>query len=430
MAKMSLEKNEIEVVIPVEFKELFNTYWRVLLYYGGRGSTKSHSVARSLLLRGRKETKRILCGRELQNSIEDSSYQLLVDLIRLYKFDDYVVTKTSIINKITHSNFIFKGLKKGTTQSVKSLEGIDIAWIEEAQSISQESLDILSPTVRKDGSQLIFTFNRQTEQDPVYQKYIATEEPMERVFHKMVNYDVAIRMGVFPEVLRLEMEYDKANDPEMYAHKWLGQPVSQSDEAILSRTAVLGAMERDIEAVGAIEVGADIARMGNDRTEFVKRKGLKEIARKTYKHLRTTEVCDKLEDFVDQDKTILLKIDDTGVGGGVTDEMIKRGYNVLAVNFGAKPKDKDKYPNLISEAWFYMREIVDEIDLLNDSDLLMELSTREWVMDSKGRRGVESKDSYKKRGNRSPDKADATILCFYTPRIKQVRTFAEKPSIF
>ena len=95
--------------------------------------------------------------------------------------------------------------------------------------------------------------------------------------------------------------------------------------------------------------------------------------------------------------------------------MIARGYNVIPINFGAKASNSDKYPNLISEAWFYLQSIIDQISITNDKDLLVELSNREWKMDSKGRRGVESKDDYKKRGFRSPDLADATILCFYTP---------------
>ena len=87
----------------------------------------------------------------------------------------------------------------------------------------------------------------------------------------------------------------------------------------------------------------------------------------------------------------------------------------MPVNFGSSARDKDKYPNLISEAWFYLQSIMDKISLLHDKDLLTELSSRQWKMDARGRRGVESKDDYKKRGYRSPDLADATILAFYTP---------------
>lgn len=124
-------------------------------------------------------------------------------------------------------------------------------------------------------------------------------------------------------------------------------------------------------------------------------------------------MCDLLENFAGNNKDILIKIDDTGVGGGVTDEMLKRGYNILAVNFGSRSTDPDKYPNKISEMWFYLASIIEQIKIINDKDLLRELTTREWQMDNKGRRGVESKEQYKKRGYRSPDLADALILAFY-----------------
>src|SRR5690606_5259852 len=123
--------------------------------------------------------------------------------------------------------------------------------------------------------------------------------------------------------------------------------------------------------------------------------------------LRLTDLADQLEAFIDHDKTILLKVDDTGVGGGLTDIMLQRQYNVMAINFGAAAVDKDKYTNYISEAWFYMATIMDQIELPNDRDLLNELTTRQWKQDSRGRRAVEGKQEYKKRGFRSPDLADA-----------------------
>lgn len=409
-------KQKIKIQIPTEFRELFNPNWRYIVYYGGRGSLKSHSVARALLLRGRQKKLRILCTRELQKSIKDSVHKLLSDLINQYELYDYEILKDSITNAITGTEFVFTGIRNNVLE-IKSMEGIDICWVEEAQSITDNSLDILTPTIRKPGSQLIFTFNRLTELDPVYVRYVVRKPPKCHV--QQVNYDIAEKLGWLPDVLKLEVEEDKKY-PDIFAHKWLGQPISQADDAIISRNAILEAMDRDITDEGAIEIGVDVARMGNDRTELVKRKGLKEIARETYDKLRTTEVCDKTEVFCNYDKSILIKIDDTGVGGGVTDEMIKRGYNIMPINFGAKPNDSDKYPNLISEAWFYMAEIVDDISLKKDNDLLMELSNRKWVMDSRGRRGVESKESYKKRGYRSPDKADATILCFYTPIVHKL----------
>lgn len=404
-----------KILIPTEYERLFDNDWRNALVEGGRFSLKSHTVARYLLIRASMAKTRIFCGREFQNSISDSSHQLLADLIDEYSLTFFNVTRDSIINTKNGSDFLFRGIRHNA-QSIKSIEGIDIAWIEEAQAITKESIDILTPTVRKPGSQLIWTMNRTLELDPIYEMLVM--KPRADTLHLKINYDVAEKYGWLPKEIKAEIEHDKLNNPEIYQHKWLGQPLSQADTAIVGRTSVMNAMQRTVSDDGAIEVGADIARMGNDRTEFVKRKGLKEIDRKTYTKLRTTEVCDKLEEFVNNDRSILIKVDDTGVGGGVTDEMMRRGYNVMPINFGAKATDVDKYPNLISEAWFYMQTIMDSIQLKMDADLLMELSTRQWVMDSKGRRGVESKDSYKKRGYRSPDKADATILCFYTPAVK------------
>lgn len=411
-----LSNEEVEVKFLSVFKELFNESWRNILYYGGRGSGKSQHVALALILRGRQKKLRILCTREIQKTIADSVHKLLKDIIDNYKFTDYVVTDKTIRNSITGTEFIFSGLRHNVNE-IKSMEGIDICWVEEAQSISEGSLEVLAPTIRKTGSQLVFTFNRLNELDPVYVRYIMNEPA--QTFSRKVNYDVLEREGMLPDALKLEMEADKKN-PNTFAHVWMGEPMGQAENAIIGRTAVLEAMQREVDDDGAIEIGVDVARMGSDRTVLKKRKGHKLIGTRSYTKLRTTEVCDKVEDFAGYDKKVLIKIDDTGVGGGVTDEMMKRGYNVMAINFGAKPDDPDKYPNLISEAWFYLAEIIDQVQLDLDDGLLMELSTRQWVMDSKGRRGVESKDVYKKRGFRSPDKADATILCFYTPHPKTV----------
>lgn len=415
-----------EITLAKAYKPLFDTKWRHIVFHGGRSSGKSTATAYALLLRGRQSKLRILCTREFQNSIRDSVHKLLADIIDRHGFTDYEVQRETIINKLTGTEFIFKGLRKDS-QAIKSLEGIDIAWTEEAQTISKSSIDILIPTIRKDGSQLIWTFNRIHELDPVYVELCLN--PNEDTYVAQVNSDTLEEIGQLPQVMIDEREKMKRNEPALYAHVWLGQPLAQGENSIIGREAILEAMEREVDDDGAIEVGVDVARMGNDRTEFVMRKGLREIARQTFTKLRTTEVCDRLESFVEYDKEVLLKVDDTGVGGGVTDEMMKRGYNVMAINFGAKASDPDKYPNLISEAWFHMASIMDTISLHRDNDLLMELSSRKWVMDSKGKRGVESKDSYKKKGYRSPDKADATILCFYTPEVK-VTQWATADDIF
>ena len=209
------------IEIPLEFKRLFDTDWREAAVYGGRYSLKSHTAARVLLLRARSAKVRVACFREFQNSISESSHQLLSDLIDMYEMTDFKVTDNAIINTVTGSDFLFKGLRHNE-QSIKSLEGIDIAWVEEAQTISSRSLEVLTPTIRKPGSQIIYTYNRLLEEDPVHTRLVIEGRPNTLVIH--VNYDVALKRGWMPEVIRLEMEDDKVNRPNLYRYKWLGEP--------------------------------------------------------------------------------------------------------------------------------------------------------------------------------------------------------------
>lgn len=405
----------VKIQIPTEYKPLFDTWWRHALVEGGRYSLKSHTIARRLLIRARQEKRRVGCFREFQNSIADSSHALLSDLIEKYELTDFRVTKDGIINTETGSDFIFKGLRHNA-QSVKSIEGMDDAWVEEAQTISKDSIDILVPTVRKPGSQIIWSMNRTTELDPIYE--MLAMHPREDTLHLHINYDVAEKYGWLPKEIKAEIEFDRLNNIDLYNHKWLGQPLGQAEQSIIGRDSILAAMQREIEGDGIEEVGVDVARMGNDRSVFWKRKGLKTTQTDTHTKLRLTDLADKLEEFVNSDHQMLIKIDDTGVGGGLTDIMIERGYNIMPINFGGEPVDKDKYPNWISEAWFHMAEIMPEAQLPMDKDLLQELSTRQWKQDNKGKRGVEGKADYKKRGFRSPDMADACIICYYTPPAK------------
>jgi len=209
--------------IPVEYKRLFDDDWREAAIYGGRNSLKSHTVARFLLIRARQRKTRVGCFREFQNSIAESSHQLLKDLIEKYHLNDFEVTNNAIINKLNGSDFIFKGLWHNE-QSIKSIEGIDIAWVEEAQTVSANSIEVLTPTVRKPGSKLIYTYNRLFEDDPVHQRLVIEGRPNTLVIN--VNYDVALKYGWMPEVLRLEMEDDRERRPALFKHKWLGEPNS------------------------------------------------------------------------------------------------------------------------------------------------------------------------------------------------------------
>lgn len=222
--------------IPTEFERLFDRDWREAAVYGGRFSLKSHTVARILLIRARQEKTRVACFRELQNSIADSSHQLLSDLIKKYNLHEFTVTDKGIFNEINGSDFLFKGLHRNE-QSVKSMEGIDIAWVEEAQTVTTSSIEVLTPTVRKDGSQIIYTYNRLDEDDPVHVRLVIEGRPNTLVIN--ANYDVALKYGWMPEEIRLEMEDDKARRPDLFKHKWLGEPLELLESRIYKDWAII-----------------------------------------------------------------------------------------------------------------------------------------------------------------------------------------------
>lgn len=216
-----LSQNNLTINIPIEYKRLFDKDWREAAVYGGRYSLKSHTVARILLIQAREQKKRTGCFREFQNSIAESSHQLLADLIQKYEMREFKVTDNSIINSINGSDFIFKGLHRNE-QSIKSIEGIDTAWVEEAQTISTPSLEVLTPTVRKSGSQIIYTYNRLEEEDPVHKRLVNEGRPNTLVIN--ANYDIALKYGYMTPEMLLEVNDDKERRPALYKHKWLGEP--------------------------------------------------------------------------------------------------------------------------------------------------------------------------------------------------------------
>ncbi len=207
--------------IPVEYKPLFADDWRECAIWGGRYSMKSHTVARYLLIRARQAKTRALCAREFQSSIADSSLQLLSDLIELYGLNDFKVTQNSIVNTVNDSDFLFKGLWNNE-QSIKSTEGVDVCWVEEAQTVSTRSIEVLTPTIRKDNSKIIYTYNRLLEDDPVHKRLVIDGRPGTILLN--VNYDIAVKYNYMPKVIMDEIEDDKKKRPKLYKHKWLGEP--------------------------------------------------------------------------------------------------------------------------------------------------------------------------------------------------------------
>lgn len=200
---------------------------RYKIAYGGRGSGKSWTAARCLILFAMQSKIRVLCTRQLQTSIKDSVHKLLSDSIQSMGLDKFFdITRDTIRCTQTGSEFIFKGLQNQINE-IKSSEGIDYCWVEEAQSVSAESWDVLIPTIRKEGSEIWVTFNPDREEDATYQRFVKNNPPDSIV--QLTNY---YDNAWFPDVLRKEMEYDKEVDYGKYEHIWLGKTVIDTDAQI------------------------------------------------------------------------------------------------------------------------------------------------------------------------------------------------------
>jgi phage terminase large subunit len=193
--------------------------WRFKVCWGGRGSAKSWSIALVLIILAYSRKLRILCARELQTSIKDSVHKLLCDQIEnLGLSKHFYVTETQIKCIRTGSEFFFRGIRRNAAE-IKSMEAIDICWLEESQSISKESLDLLIPTVRKEGSEIWFSLNPLDASDEVYRRFIIKPPANAKVVK--VNYT---ENPFFPQVLDDERIECLRRDPESYDNIWLGEP--------------------------------------------------------------------------------------------------------------------------------------------------------------------------------------------------------------
>ena len=379
--------------------------------FGGRGSGKSWSFASLLSQKLTAEKHNLLCCREIQKSLEDSSYKLLVETIERLNLKGWVIKKDTLENE-NGSRVIFRGLKDlRAGNAIKSLEGYDLAWLEEAQAISLESLQLLLPTIRMNGSEIWACYNPNTEED-------AIEMLKQREGAICVKCNWSDNPW-FTERLAKEREADYKFNPELARHIWEGEYLAQADNAVMSRLAVHEAMEREVDTEGDYQIAVDVARYGSDSSIISMRKGLKMIDLKEYKNISLVELCGHIEVIAGNNHDMTIKVDETGVGGGVVDILQGRGYrNVIGINFGSKPQDTDKFADLPSEMWCTFP--ISDVSLLNDNGLFHELTDRRFSYDHKARRQVESKDSYKARnGGKSPDKADSVLMLYYEPKINR-----------
>ena len=216
----------IRAEFPPKLHFLFDPY-RYKVAFGGRGGAKSWSYARALLILALRKRLRILCARELQVSISDSVHKLLKEQIETMALgSSYVVTQHSIIGR-NGSEFLFCGIRSNITK-VKSMEGIDICWVEEAERVSEESWSVLIPTIRKSGSEIWVSFNPDAETDPTYARFISNAPPESMV----VKIGWQDNPWISTELIK-EKDYSYRVDPDAADHVWGGKPKRISKSTVL-----------------------------------------------------------------------------------------------------------------------------------------------------------------------------------------------------
>jgi phage terminase large subunit len=230
----------VSVIIGENFQGLFSPR-RHKAYYGGRGSGKSHTFATALAIITNQKRKRVACARQYQNSIQDSVKELieskLVDLGYIGKStstDRYLVTKNEIVHLLNGSRFTFMGLQLNPS-SIKSLEGVDIVWCEEAQAINKKSMTILIPTIRKPSSEMWWSWNPEDKDDPVDKYFRGGTPPSNSIIQEVSYLD---NPYFYKTTMVEEMEHSRLHTPDLFKHTWLGDYYITSESSMFNNWQV------------------------------------------------------------------------------------------------------------------------------------------------------------------------------------------------
>ena len=230
------------IQIPEAFSELF-TPMTYKVYYGGRDGAKSYTFAEVLLIKAAEKKMKILCVREYMSSIKDSVKSTLDEMIEYMDMGYFYKSTQNSIVGINGTEFIFAGIKLNVN-NIKSTNNVDIAWVEEANTLSVLSWDILLPTIRKEGSEVWVSFNPYQVKDPVWQMWIENEMPNSIV--RKVTY----RDNPFSsQKSKNDRAYDRKHDPDKYQHKWEGNPLTISDAVIFKNKFEIDRFEAPEDAV-------------------------------------------------------------------------------------------------------------------------------------------------------------------------------------
>lgn len=430
-------------------------FWRVparnRVLYGGRSSSKSWDAAGFAIFLAANYRVRFLCARQFQNKIEESVYTLLRTQIERFGLrQEFRILDNKIIHLETGSEFLFYGLWRHIDE-IKSLEGVDVCWIEEAHNLLEEQWEILEPTIRKEGSQFWIIFNPRLATDFVYQRFVLNPPPNTVV--RKINYD---ENQFLSRTMLDVIAAAKAEDEESYRHVYLGEPLTDDDQVIIKLSWIQAAVDAHkklgIDPTGARRIGFDVADDGADKNATVETHGFLVVGVDEWKagEDELLQSCSRVyQSAVVHDAQIIY--DSIGVGAHVGSKLrelneahpTRRNVAYQKFNAGAgvvhpereyQPNitNKDFFQNLKAQAWWTVADrfrntynavakgqqfSADQlISISSDCDhlerLMAELATPRREFDGAGRVRVESKKDMAKRGVKSPNLADAFIMAY------------------
>lgn len=432
---------------------------RVVRYrgaWGGRSSGKSHEFAGMVVEAMIADPDcNVLCVREIQKSLALSAKKLIEAKIEAFGVGHlFEVLKTEIRRIGGKGLCIFVGMQDHTADSVKSLEGFDIAWIEEAQSLSQRSLDLLRPTIRKEGSEIWATWNPRRRGDPIERLLRGPRGPRPDAIVVRANYT---DNPFLPETMRLEAIDAKESDPEGFPHTWLGDYESMGSKVVIPAMWVQSAIgladHIGLEINGKKYAALDVAggEDGGDENALAIRKGISLLSVEAWNGLDTSLTTNKAASTAHAQSVTEVYYDSIGVGEGVTGEWASmgrrkeqpKGMQMHPWAGGAavlnpddriepdnreSPLNKDQYHNLKAQAWFALRKRFENAHKARrgvpyDPDMLIsipaelpnlaqieeELTQPQHKTSATGKTMVDKQPD----GARSPNLADAIVMAFF-----------------
>ena len=416
--------------------------------YGGRSSSKSWDAAGFAIFLSNSYKIRVLCTRQFQSKIEESVYTLLkIQINRFNLGHRFRILENKIINRYTGSEFIFYGLWRSIDE-IKSLEGIDIHWAEEAHLLTEEQWEILNPTIRKQGSQHWIIFNPRLVTDFVYRRFVVNPPPNTVV--RKINYN---ENPFLSETMRAEVEAAKAEDYENYLHVYEGNPKSDDEESVIKRSHIMAAIDGHnalgIEISGIYRIGFDVADAGEDYCAMVESYGSLNVWADQWKAKEDEllKSCSKVWAKA-RESNALIVYDAIGVGAtsgakfnelNTSNKIRIEHQKFFAGGAVAKPdsqyqrsgiKNKDYFSNIKAQAWWLVADrfrntynAVRNGQSFNDDDMIFidgnmphlnqlidELTSPKQDYDNAGRVKVEGKKDLSKRDIASPNLADAFIM--------------------